>query len=477
MKKILLIILSLSLIGCKAKTENSESLNKKLKYSLNAVELALDISRKIERNNKVTDQEWEDLFSSVGYQTYFCGFNREVSEPQLKEVFYTVFEKSRAQKLDSILQAPVEMSMEGRFNLMVQNFNEFKKNRAAIQQFMANIDFDSLLKDANELTLKFLPKNVDTDNVELHEVSFVMMEPNAYVTDCGLVVDFNNAFQMGEEGLTETLAHEYHHNYRNSELSISGEPLIQNLSGLQAEGIADLIDKGLPPYESMLNIPQNIVEAMNEMYANTPQILHQLDTITIQMLSNELSEMDYDAKTMRYFKDGGHANGLYMSNKIKEAGLYQQMIDTYNDPIAFLELYNQAVEGQVGEHRFSDGFMTYVKDLQLGHEKELESVSDETFEVTFVVEVPNVNDEVFITGNQSNLGEWDPGAVKLDLGAGNSRTIKLQLQSPAEFKFTRGSWKKEAIMNGKNNNDNLTIKFEKDTIVSFKIKQWTDEFN
>ncbi len=47
---------------------------------------------------------------------------------------------------------------------------------------------------------------------------------------------------------------------------------------------------------------------------------------------------------------------------------------------------------------------------------------------------------MYITGNQQNLADWNPKGVKMMVLNDTTRVIDLDLQLPAEFKFTKGSW-------------------------------------
>lgn len=57
--------------------------------------------------------------------------------------------------------------------------------------------------------------------------------------------------------------------------------------------------------------------------------------------------------------------------------------------------------------------------------------------------------DVFITGNQEGLGNWNPSAVKMQTLNDSTKVIELNLTLPAEFKFTKGGWDSEiAVSNG-----------------------------
>lgn len=73
-------------------------------------------------------------------------------------------------------------------------------------------------------------------------------------------------------------------------------------------------------------------------------------------------------------------------------------------------------------------------------------VGKETYPVRIELVECNMKDEVYITGNQQALGNWDPKSVKMTQVNDSTCAIDLQLQMPAYFKFTRGSWDHEAFL-------------------------------
>lgn len=117
----------------------------------------------------------------------------------------------------------------------------------------------------------------------------------------------------------------------------------------------------------------------------------------------------------------------------------------------------------------NDALEYYFKDILQKQEKEL---SEEMYEITIRVKVPDEKDTLYITGNQFDLGDWDPEKVKMTKVSEYERTITLKLKSPAQFKFTRGSWDSEAEVDG--TYDNITIKPELKTTFEFEIENYLD---
>ena len=65
---------------------------------------------------------------------------------------------------------------------------------------------------------------------------------------------------------------------------------------------------------------------------------------------------------------------------------------------------------------------------------------DNHYPVHIELSGPSVEGDVYITGNQQNLADWNPKGVKMMDLNDTTRVIDLDLQLPAEFKFTKGSW-------------------------------------
>lgn len=102
--------------------------------------------------------------------------------------------------------------------------------------------------------------------------------------------------------------------------------------------------------------------------------------------------------------------------------------------------------------------------------------SDESYSITIRAKVPSENDELYITGNQENLGNWNPGLLKMKKVSAFKRELKLNLKDIAEFKFTRGSWDKDAWVKSANgfNNFNSVIRPKEGQTYSFEIETYSD---
>jgi len=86
--------------------------------------------------------------------------------------------------------------------------------------------------------------------------------------------------------------------------------------------------------------------------------------------------------------------------------------------------------------------------------------------------------KVFITGNNRQMGSWNPGLIELDSIAENIRSKKFLFSKGEniEFKITRGDWQNEAIYKVGETPANFRLKVEKDTAISIFIEHWKDQF-
>ena len=73
-------------------------------------------------------------------------------------------------------------------------------------------------------------------------------------------------------------------------------------------------------------------------------------------------------------------------------------------------------------------------------------VGEETYPVHIELRGKNLTDTIYITGNQNALANWEAKGVKMTLTSDSIASIDLRLHLPAQFKFTRGSWEREAII-------------------------------
>jgi len=99
----------------------------------------------------------------------------------------------------------------------------------------------------------------------------------------------------------------------------------------------------------------------------------------------------------------------------------------------------------------------------------------EFYKVSFVVRLPALPQtvKVFITGNQTQLGSWDPAAITLQQQDSIwIKTIIVPINTRLEYKFTLGSWDREALNANGNAFANFTLTVTQDTVLEYAFKHW-----
>jgi predicted alpha/beta superfamily hydrolase len=84
------------------------------------------------------------------------------------------------------------------------------------------------------------------------------------------------------------------------------------------------------------------------------------------------------------------------------------------------------------------------------------------------------NQKVFITGNTSELGNWNPNQMLLNKLNDStwSKVFEFREGETIEYKFTLGSWEKEALNEKGQKSGNNILKISDDTVLVFNITNW-----
>ena len=104
-------------------------------------------------------------------------------------------------------------------------------------------------------------------------------------------------------------------------------------------------------------------------------------------------------------------------------------------------------------------------------------VGEETYPVHIELRGKNLTDTIYITGNQDALANWEAKGVKMTLTSDSIASIDLRLHLPAQFKFTRGSWEREAIISNADAGNHIIHDAEHATRVYrlWERNQWMEE--
>jgi len=366
MKRILFyIIITISIAGCTIMSdEQREQTFDDYAFDTESAEKAIKIAELIESGSVVSELVWENLFNSKGFENYLIYSDSIEKKRLIRYALKTVFDPTEKNRLDSLMNVPLQMD-QNYFKLsLIRNFNDLKNNFEKAKIFLQTTDFNGLIVSGDSLARTYLPKRVQDSLPKLYNIYMIISDPDAKVMENAIVFDLNMAMNRGKEDLIKIIAHEFHHNYRALTAKLYEHPLMIQLNKIHQEGVADLIDKDEPPIQTLSLYPKTIIEAYNSDYEDTPKKLKNLDSLTNTFLKQEIDSLTFYGQLENYFRFGGHTNGFYMSLKIVGKKDTQLLIDGYDDPIEFIRIYNEVAQESSSDHIFSSDFIDYLEKIE-----------------------------------------------------------------------------------------------------------------
>ena len=358
----------LALFSCAPNSEKHISTNKiekaDIEFNIESAEKVIKIAKDVSSGKIIDQTRWDELFSSAGYKNYLVYSDSSQKREMIKEAMITVFDTSKKELLDSLLNEHVVLDRNFMKLLLIQNFNGLKLNLNQAEAFLQNTDFKQVLINSDSLAQSFLPLSATDSLPNLYPVFVVISDPDGRVLNNSIVIDLYLMLEMGKEGLAKFIAHEFHHNYRKIASREYENPLMIELNKLHQEALADLIDKEKPPVLKLGLFPEFMLKAYNSDYLNTPDNLKTLDSLVVGYLKNEIEESEYKESINNIFKFGGHTTGIYMSFLIEETIGKDKLIENYNNPIEFIRVYNSVASELENEFIFSTDFIDYISRLE-----------------------------------------------------------------------------------------------------------------
>lgn len=364
MKSYCLIIILVFSLSCK--TEGGKTMGRidYLEFNTTSASKVLELAGMIQEGQNINALQWQELFKTDGYRNYLIYSDSLRKKELIKEVMLTVFNEDNQTTLDSLLSLPVEMNSNYFKLSLVNNFYAIKTNFHAYKAFLESLDSEKVIKEADSLAKLYIPKRHKSSLPKLYPVFMVSADADGQVMDNAIVIDLSLTYQSDHEGVVKFIAHEFHHNYRMLKSKQYESPLMIKLNGIQQEGIADLIDKEKPPLESLLSLPKSLVDAYNQDYLKATENLKKLDSVSQLYFEKKMDDLELKKQLNGIVGFGGHTLGIYMSFLINERLGKEIMIETYDNPIRFFEIYNEVAIDVPDAHVFSNDFMEQIKELK-----------------------------------------------------------------------------------------------------------------
>lgn len=309
------------------------------KYSSESAFGILDIGEYIHSGSVADEESWDRLFATSGYQKYLSTSRGNVLRSMLKAATELAFSPDRDAEVDSMLLLTPDASDYQA--LMSQNMCKLARRQYEARRFMEETDFPGLLSKADRLVKKYLPQRAVSGEVTLNDLYLICTIPDASVRDNSVLLDLNLAMDMTEEEIVRLLAHEFFHNYRETALKDEpGNSFWKIFNCFENEGIADLIDKGEHPEAMYVRYGASFESLYLHEYQNSSNTLQKLDSLLSVYQVNPVKGEFAPVADLLVFN--GHPTGYYMARLICEEGLQKELIEAFDSPATFTELYNEA---------------------------------------------------------------------------------------------------------------------------------------
>ncbi len=121
---------------------------------------------------------------------------------------------------------------------------------------------------------------------------------------------------------------------------------------------------------------------------------------------------------------------------------------------------------------FVPELLTVLDETSVEKVREKLGLPNEKYQITLTLTVPDNSGDVYITGNQSAIGSWNPQKIKLDKINETTRQITFDTYPDLRFKLTKGSWETEGIIDGIEEGKDVALSIDKNTSLNYTIKNW-----
>ncbi|WP_188616765.1 DUF4932 domain-containing protein [Cloacibacterium rupense] len=137
-----------------------------------------------------------------------------------------------------------------------------------------------------------------------------------------------------------------------------------------------------------------------------------------------------------------------------------------------MEIYENNRKKYKSFKEFVPELLTVLDETNVEKVRAKLGLPNEKYEVTLSVTVPENSGDVYITGNQSSIGSWNPQKIKLNKINETTRQITFTTYPDLKFKLTKGSWETEGFVDGIEEGKDISLSLNKNTSLNYTIKNW-----
>jgi uncharacterized protein YjaZ len=339
-----LLLIALNIVSAQGNNPN---------FEFSGVDQFWKIVNTLEVNREPSKSEWNKLFNTPGYKVLLNGeFKRDFFEHN----FRLVFKPSENKNL--------EKAIKSRANLHhLTHYIKIRDNKAKVKSQFKNLKRKDFNRIAIKRTLEYLPQSKVSN---YPPVSFLIFESNGRGSS-PIVVDLAASIEWD---FMSFLSHEFHHWYRNRQLKIDlrkvsslERELVNVLSMIEAEGIADMVDKK-DWYTKPNNAISNYARQFLYDVKKTPHVIKKIDDALKIIKVNPNQNKAQGKIIFSYLPQRGHTTGYFMARLILEKFSKKDLANCVGNPFEFILLYNKAAKKSGGRYPgFSDESIVLLNQL------------------------------------------------------------------------------------------------------------------
>lgn len=357
MKRIGIILISI-FIALHSNIMAQESPNQKIDFS--GVDAFWQISERI-ATEKITDKDWDYLFSTGYYKFYENWGQRKF----IQKALVTAIAPKMNVKRDSLIK------INDFYSYVLTQIVSTYEDKTQLQKIQKNLAKSDLRNKILERAKEFLPTDLNSLTKEPF-IYFGVFQPDANASSTSIAVDLRLYFELADPiGL---IAHEYHHfltiNYRkrfNEIKNDSTSSLMNSISQLQLEGVADMIDKDKFLNSDGRGFPSVLVRNFRKALADPLPALRKMDSLLVVISKDPWSAKRNSDLIVNLLPLGGHPHGFYMAKTILGTHGKERLLTTVKNPFDFIRVFNNVHYKLNGATVFSEEAMKFLSHLESTH--------------------------------------------------------------------------------------------------------------
>ncbi len=309
----------------------------KIEIDTSSFDFLIELYSEMKKGQEITAEKWGELLNTMGYQALL---NEEFSENFFKRNLELAFNPTKSEELRNALEVTTESRYLRYYIEVREKMADYQNHVKTLQKNWARLE-DAIITRAQSL----LPYKEFDEEIT---VSIAVFDRDARAYEA-IILDPIFTTQM--ESFVSIVAHEVHHilrhgllKYDKDKVEDEEKDIVWVLEQMQAEGIADHIDKGYFIYGKEQDFFHKQYVTMFKQYVSeVPKIMKDLDEIFLK-LSQGVYQKEVAGKELRNkIPLSCHPLGYYMANIIIKNSLLDDMIRDIGNPFSFVKLYNKAV--------------------------------------------------------------------------------------------------------------------------------------